>query len=93
MLVGPNRPYTLSDINWSALEPPIGIEACPLSEVLLPRPSTQLRRRESYRVSGFRWGCLRKENSISDSHLIARLTTAVSSKPSNSRSFDQRRRP
>jgi len=27
----------------------------PLSEVLLPRPSTQLVRRESYRVSGFRW--------------------------------------
>ena len=33
------------------------------------------------------------EASISDTHLIARFATAVSSKVSNSRSFDQRRRP
>ena len=69
--------------------------ACPLSEVLWSRPSTQLWNAASSELPGVALPseCRRKDDSISDTHLTARLATAVSSKPSNSRSFDQRRRP
>jgi hypothetical protein len=38
-------------------------------------------------------GCRRKDDSIRSAHLAAWLTATVSSNASNSRSFDQRRRP